>query len=58
MAWQDHKINIEGIRKVKWNGLWHVLYNIPLKEDKYRETYDRVDKKTAIRVLKIMEKNA
>jgi len=40
-------VNIEGIRKVKWDELWHVIYK---SNDK--ETYDRVGRKTAFRILK------
>ncbi len=43
--------NVEGIRKVKWDGLWHVMY----KWGK-RDTYDRVDRKEAMRVLRRLEK--
>lgn len=39
--------NIEGIRKVRWDEMWHVLYR-----SGKQKTYDRVDKKTALRVLK------
>jgi len=41
------KKNIEGVRKVRWDGLWHVLYQWG-----NRHTYDRVDKRTAMQVLK------
>ena len=42
---------VEGIRKVKWDELWHVLYRWG-----GRDTWDRVTKKTAMQVLKKMEK--
>jgi hypothetical protein len=54
MSWQDAGIDkVEGIRKVKWDGLWHVMYEYELTS---KQTYDRVDKRTAMRVLKMMEK--
>ncbi len=51
MSWEYHKPNIEGVRKVKWDGLWHILYTIGGKE-----TYDRVDRRTAMKVLKNIHK--
>lgn len=42
---------IEGIRKVKWDELWHVLYKWG-----NRDTWDRVTKKTAMQVLKKMKR--
>jgi hypothetical protein len=42
---------IEGIRKVRWDELWHVLYN-----QGFRRTYDRVTKKEAMSVLKAIKK--
>ena len=44
--------DIEGVRKVKWDGLWHVLYKWGGKD-----TYDRVGKRTAMSVLKKIEKH-
>jgi len=41
---------IEGIRKVRWDGLWHVMY-----ENKSGKTYDRVDKTTAMNILRQLE---
>jgi len=55
MSWEYHKKNIEGIRKVRWDGLWHVMYRIPQGDDS-RETYDRIDKSTAMRILKNIKK--
>jgi len=43
--------DIIGIRKVRWDMLWHVLYNWG-----GRETWDRVDRKEAMRVLKKISK--
>ena len=43
--------DIEGIRKVKWDARWHVLYKWG-----DRETYDRVYKREAMSVLKKLEK--
>lgn len=51
MGWENHKTAIEGIRKVKWDALWHVLYSIGAKS-----TWDRVDKKTAMYVSRNMHK--
>ena len=45
-------VNIEGIRKVKWDELWHILYKFGGKD-----TYDRVDKKTAMSALRKIEKH-
>ena len=42
--------DIEGIRKVRWDGLWHVMY-----ENKSGKTWDRVDKRTAMNVLRQLE---
>ena len=54
MSWEDVKIeNVEGIRKVKWDGLWHIMYY--LKRGK--ETYDRVDEKTAMKALRKIERS-
>jgi len=39
--------NIIGVRKVRWDMLWHILY----KWGK-QETYDRVSKEEAMEVLK------
>lgn len=47
MAWEYNKGEIKGVRKVVWDGLWHVLYC---------ETYDRVSKKDAMYVLRNMQK--
>jgi hypothetical protein len=52
MSWRDNKKNIEGVRKVKWDELWHVMYRTNL----LGETWDRVDKKTAMYVLKMLPK--
>lgn len=55
MSWEDHKSRIEGIRKVRWDALWHVLYRIPRGDDSIA-TYDRVDEATAKKVLKNLSK--
>jgi len=47
MSWEYHKEKIEGVRKVVWDGLWHVLY---------AKTYDRVPKKVAMYVLRNVHK--
>ena len=51
MSWKYHKKNIEGVRKVKWDDLWHILYSMSGKD-----TWDRVDKKTAMYVVSNMNK--
>ena len=51
MSWKYHKDSLEGVRKVNWDGLWHIIYK---KGD--RETWDRVDKKTAMYVVDNMSK--
>ena len=43
---------IEGVRKVRWDELWHVLYQYGK-----RHTFDRVDRKEAMSVLKKIEKS-
>ena len=43
--------NVEGVRKVKWDMLWHVMFKWGGKEN-----YDRVDKKTAMSILRKLEK--
>jgi len=51
MSWQYAGLeDVEGIRKVKWDALWHVMY----KWGK-RETYDRVSRKSAMYILKQLE---
>lgn len=52
MSYKDVDMDrVEGIRKVKWDGLWHILYSSG------KDTYDRVDKKTAMSVLKKIEQH-
>lgn len=41
--------NVYGIRKVKWDMLWHVLYMV-----KGRETYNRVSRAEAMRIQKML----
>lgn len=41
-----------GIRKVEWDALWHALYTT-----KGRETYDRVTKRQAQRILHQLQRN-
>ena len=43
--------DIEGVRKVKWDGLWHVMYKWWGKD-----TYDRVSEKKAMQILKEMKR--
>ena len=51
MSWKYCKENVEGVKKVRWDGLWHVMYKWH-----GQDAYDRVDKATAMRVLKMMER--
>lgn len=44
MSYKHHEII--GIRKMKWDMLWHVLY-----KTKGEMTWDRVDRKEALSVL-------
>jgi len=43
MSYKYHKENIVGIRKMKWDGLWHVMYFL-----RGKLTWDRVSKKEAL----------
>lgn len=59
MSYKYHKENIEGVRKVVWDGLWHVMYSkgsLPYHMDVINQTYDRVTKQEAMRVLKMLPK--
>ncbi len=52
MSWQYAGLeNAEGIRKVKWDGLWHVMYKWGEKDD-----YDRVDQRTAMSILRRLQR--
>lgn len=43
--------NITSVRKVPWDQMWHVVYEIKSKSSSLkREAYDRVTQKEAIRV--------
>jgi hypothetical protein len=42
---------VTGVRKMKWDMLWHVIY----KDGNKEETYDRVSKAEAMEVLKTLE---
>jgi len=55
MSWKDHKESIIGVRKLNWDGLWHVLYG---KESHifWNETYDRINQRTAMYIVKMMPK--
>lgn len=53
MSWEYCDIeDIEGVRKVKWDSLWHVLYRWG-----GRDTWDRVNKATAMRVLEKIKRS-
>ena len=45
MSYKYHKV--VGIRKMKWDMLWHVLYKIS-----DRETWDRVSRREALEVAR------
>ncbi len=47
MGYKHHKVI--GIRKMKWDMLWHILYKI-----NDRITWDRVSQKEALKALKTM----
>ena len=49
MSYKHHKIT--GVRKVVWDQLWHVMYEIGGKEN-----WDRVNKKEALSVIEKIEK--
>lgn len=50
MSYRDvHPNDIIGVRKVRWDMLWHVLYKFG------KETYDRVSKEEAMEVLEILK---
>ena len=51
MSYKFWPEQIEGIRKVKWDELWHIIY----KEGK-SDNYDRVSKKEAMQVLRKVER--
>lgn len=52
MSWKYAELkDIEGVRKVKWDERWHIMYKWG-----NRDTWDRVDKKTAMNALKKIEK--
>ena len=54
MSYKHHKVI--GIRKVKWDMLWHILYEIKdLITHKTYETWDRVSKEEALNALKLMK---
>jgi len=48
-----HAKDIRGVRKMRWDELWHVIYS--LSGSDYDETYDRVSKGEAMAVLKKIE---
>lgn len=59
MSYKYHKENVDGVCKVKWDGLWHVLYSsgtLPYHMDVKNHTYDRVTEKEARFVLKMISK--
>ena len=48
--------DVVGIRKVRWDDLWHVLYK--WGSDKFgKETWDRVSRAEAMQVLRKIEKS-
>jgi hypothetical protein len=44
------------VRKVKWDALWHAMYETKNREGKKYETWDRVGKSEALRIANKMEK--
>ena len=51
MSYKHHKII--GIRKMKWDMLWHIMYTI-----RGEFAYDRVDKKEALKALEVLERKS
>ena len=45
MSYKDH--TVVGVRKMRWDGLWHILYHIGEEL-----TWDRVTKEEALKVAK------
>ena len=56
MSYKDHVVT--GVRKVKWDGLWHVMYAVKYRDmndkKKIMETWDRVSKKEALKVAETL----
>ena len=40
------------VRKVRWDQMWHVVYEVRRHGGQTEETYDRVDEKTALKIIK------
>ena len=53
MSWKDHKESVYSVRKVNYDGLWHVLYG--KQSHRYMsEIYDRISQRTAMYIVKMM----
>lgn len=51
MSYHDHEV--VAVRKTNYDMLWHVCYRVPAglsSKTTYRETYDRVERREALRV--------
>jgi hypothetical protein len=49
MMYERHKV--VGVRKMRWDGLWHVMYHVrDFYTNKMSLTWDRVPKAEAMRV--------
>ena len=57
MSYKHNKDKVVGVRKMRWDQLWHVLYN---KMDYFTHkeylTWDRVSKKEAMEVAQIVSR--
>jgi hypothetical protein len=57
MSWEHHKQHVYGVRKVRWDKFWHVMYRVGVTDTNCgRETFDRVNRKTATRILRMIPK--
>ena len=58
MSWRHNKRRITGVRKMRWDHLWHVTYVARSSRggSMVVETFDRVKKETAMRILTNMRR--
>lgn len=49
--WGYNNELIQGVEKMRWDSMWHVVYMHPNLDG--RNAYDRITKKTAMRILKM-----
>ena len=54
MSYKDHIENIEGVRKVVWDDLWHIMYDGNGAIEPV--IYDRITRKEAMYILKMLPK--